>query len=70
MYVWINEGDAVKRKDILKKLKDAGFTFREGGGHTRAYDSEGVYRAPIGRHIEISERIARKIEKQTGVKLG
>ncbi len=59
----------MKRKDILKKLADAGFTFKEGGDHTKAYDSNGTYRAPIGRHTEISERIVGKIEKQTGVKL-
>jgi predicted RNA binding protein YcfA (HicA-like mRNA interferase family) len=59
----------VKRKDILKKLLEAGFTFKEGGEHTKAYDRNGIYRAPIGRHTEISERIVDKIEKQTGVKL-
>lgn len=59
----------MKRKDILKKLHEAGFTFKEGGDHTKAYDSEGVYKAPIGRHTEICERIVKKIEKQTGVKL-
>lgn len=59
----------MKRKDILQKLAEAGFTFKEGGSHTKVYDSEGRYRAPIGRHTEISERIVKKIEKQTGVKL-
>ncbi len=59
----------MKRKEILKKLREAGFTFKEGGEHTRAYDADGNYRCPIGRHTEIAERIVRKIEKQTGVKL-
>lgn len=63
------ERDAVKRKDILRKLADAGFAFKEGGDHTKAYDRNGAYKAPIGRHIEISERIVDKIEKQTGVRL-
>ena len=59
----------MKRKEILKKLAEAGFTFTEGGEHTKAYDSEGIYRAPVGRHTEIPDRIVKKIEKQTGVKL-
>ena len=57
----------MKRKDVLKKLADAGFIFEEGANHTKAYDSQGIYRAAIGRHTEISERIVKKIEKQTGV---
>lgn len=59
----------MKRKDILKKLRDAGFSFFEGGNHTRAYDRDGVYRCPIGRHAEIPTPLVRRIEKQTGVKL-
>ena len=62
------EGE-MKRKTILKKLAEAGFTFTEGGRHTLAYDKDGIYRTAIGRHAEISARIAKKIEKQTGVKL-
>ena len=63
------EGIRVKRKDILKKLAEAGFTFEEGANHTKAYDPKGVYSAAIGRHTEIPERIVKKIEKQTGVKM-
>ena len=59
----------VKRKDIIKKLAEAGFSFVEGANHTKAYDKQGVYRAAIGRHTEINERIVKNIEKQTGVKL-
>lgn len=59
----------MKRKDILKKLREAGFTFQEGGEHTKAYDASGAYRATIGRHTEIPEFTVRLIEKQTGVKL-
>ena len=59
----------MKRKDILRKLAEAGMTFKEGGDHTRVYDREGHYRAPVGRHREIDDDIVRKIEKQTGVKL-
>lgn len=59
----------MKRKDILKRLADAGFSFEEGANHTKAYDPQGNYRAAIGRHTEISERIVKKIENQTGVNL-
>jgi hypothetical protein len=59
----------MKRRDILKKLADAGFTFEEGGNHTKAFDGAGVFRTTIGRHIDIPEIIVRKIEKQTGVTL-
>ena len=58
----------MKRKDILKKLAEAGFVFEEGGNHTKAF-RDGIYRPTIGRHVEIPEKIVMKIEKQTGVKL-
>ena len=59
----------MKRKAILQKLTEAGFTFQEGGNHTKAYDAQGRYRTSIGRHTEIKEDTVRKMEKQTGVKL-
>ena len=63
------KGGEVKRKDVLKKLADAGFTFAEGTNHTKAYDSNGVYKTAIPRHTEISELTAKAIARQTGVKL-
>lgn len=57
----------MKRKEILQKL--AGFTFKEGDDHTKAYDKEARYRTTIGRHTEISKKTADSIAKQTGVKL-
>ncbi|MDR2892374.1 MAG: type II toxin-antitoxin system HicA family toxin [Deltaproteobacteria bacterium] len=59
----------MKRKDILKKLAEAGFTFKEGDDHTKVYDKNGVFRSVVGRHTEIPEWTARAIAKQTGVKL-
>jgi predicted RNA binding protein YcfA (HicA-like mRNA interferase family) len=59
----------MKRIEILKKLAEAGFTFVEGGNHTKAYDATGRFRTTIGRHTEINDFTTRKIEKQTGVKL-
>ena len=59
----------MKRKDIIKKLADAGFTFVDGGNHTKAYDAQGVFRTVVGRHTEIDEWTVKKIEKQSGVKM-
>jgi predicted RNA binding protein YcfA (HicA-like mRNA interferase family) len=59
----------VKRKDILRKLAEAGYRFAEGRHHTRCYDVADAYRTVIGRHTDIPEMVVRKIEKQTGVKL-
>jgi hypothetical protein len=59
----------VKRKYILKQLADAGFTFKEGGVHTKAYDLQGNLRTTIPRHAEINEKLADAIQKQTGVTL-
>ena len=59
----------MKRRDIIKKLRQAGFTFAEGGGHTKAYIADGKFAATIPRHTEINEDLAKAIEKQTGVRL-
>lgn len=59
----------MKRKDILKKLEEAGFTFTEGGNHTKAYDSSGNDRTAIPRHMEVKKWTVNMIERQTGVKL-
>ena len=58
----------MKRKLILKKLREAGLTFVEGGNHTRVLKN-GKLVAVVGRHAEIDDEMAKKIEKQTGVKL-
>ena len=59
----------MKRNEVLKKLSEAGFTFKEGGSHTKAYDSNGVYRTAISRQTEIKKWVVKEIEKQTGVSL-
>ena len=65
----LTKGSEVKRKDILKKLADAGFTFKEGDNHTKVIDKNGAFRSVVGRHKEIPEWTVMQIEKQTGVKL-
>ena len=49
----------MKRRDIIKKLQNAGLEIREVGKYVSA----------IPRHNEIAESTAKAIERQTGVKL-
>ena len=58
----------MKRRDILKNLKKAGFDLREGGNHTKVY-KDGVYVSAVSRQSEIAEPVVRAIERQTGTKL-
>lgn len=58
----------MKRRDIIKRLREAGLIFAEGGNHTIVYrDGEKV--SVISRQREINEAIVRRIERQTGVRL-
>jgi hypothetical protein len=59
----------MKRRYILKKLAAAGLTILEGGDHTKVYDGQGRLVSVVPRHAEIKEKMARVIEKQTGVAL-
>ncbi|MFV0386749.1 hypothetical protein [Paracoccus sp. (in: a-proteobacteria)] len=58
----------MKRRDIIRKLEEAGLDLREGGNHTKVY-KDGVYVSAISRQREIAEKVVLAIEKQTGVKL-
>jgi predicted RNA binding protein YcfA (HicA-like mRNA interferase family) len=58
----------LKRKDVIRKLQEAGLTFREGGNHTIVL-KDGRKVSVISRQREIAEPIVAAIEKQTGVKL-
>lgn len=59
----------MKRVDILKKLKDAGFSFTEGSRHTKVLDRDGNFVSVVERHVEIEKWVVIQIERQTGVKL-
>lgn len=52
----------MKRKNILQKLAQEGFTFSEGGNHTTVYKN-GKYVSSVSRQTEIKEFIVRQIEK-------
>lgn len=57
----------MKRVDLLKKLTEAGFTFKEGGRHTLVYKDNALI-TQVPRHREVEERLAKKIFKDAGIK--
>lgn len=58
----------MKRKDLLKKLKAAGFhEVRDDGSHT-IYKKDGWRAVQIPRHKEINELTAQSILKAAGLK--
>lgn len=64
----IEFGGQMKRKKILQLLLHAGFTIEEGGSHSRIL-KDGKFVSVISRQAEVDDRIVKKIEKQTGIKL-
>ena len=58
----------MKRKDIVKLLRDAGVAFNDGGNHTRSLKN-GRYVIELGRHYEIDDRMVKVIERQTGIRI-
>lgn len=58
----------MKRKDILRKLAEAGLIIEEGKKHTHII-KDGKMISVVSRQAEIRENIVRVIQKQTGVKL-
>lgn len=57
----------MKRRDLLKKLKKAGWYFlREGSRHTLY--TNGTKTEPIERHNEIPEELAKAILRRNGIK--
>lgn len=53
----------MKRKDLIKRLEKAGFTFERHGGNHDVY-SRGKDREIIPRHSEINENLAKAILKR------
>ena len=49
----------MKRRDLIKKLEEAGFRFKEHGGN---HDTE-----QVPRHTEINEITAKRILKKWGL---
>ena len=59
----------MKRRDIIRQLAKAGFSFEEGGNHTNVLDKNGKVVSQVPRHSEIPQRTVWNIEDQTGIKL-
>ncbi len=57
----------VKRRELERKLKEAGWFFLRHGGRHDVW-TNGTQEEPIPRHSEINETLARKILKKAGVK--
>lgn len=53
----------MKQRDLVKKLEDAGFTFKEHGGNHDTY-KRGDDTEQVPRHKEINEVTAKKILKK------
>lgn len=67
MYNIIIGGDKLKQRDLIKKLEDAGFQFKEHGGNHDTY-KRGSDTEQVPRHKEINEITAKKILKKWGLK--
>lgn len=63
-FINLTNGDLLKKKKLLKKLKAKGAClFRQGGGH-EVWESKKGSRFMVPRHTEIGEGLAEKILKQ------
>ena len=67
MYNIIIGGEQMKQRDLIKKLEDAGFQFKEHGGNHDTY-KRGSDIEQVPRHKEINEITAKKILKKWGLK--
>ena len=57
-------------REVLKKLKAAGWILSEGGNHTKAVSPDGTKTTIVWRHTkDIPVGTLAAIEKQTGIKL-
>lgn len=57
----------MKQRDLIKKLKQAVFTFKEHGGNHDTYVG-GNDTEQVPRHKEINERLAKHILRKWGLK--
>ena len=56
----------MKKRVLVKRLEDAGFTFKEHGGNHDTY-KRGSEITQVPRHKEINEFLAKRILRQVGV---
>lgn len=62
----------MKHREVIKKLKEAGYLFSEGTNHTNVLDKNGKLVTQVPRHHgkDLATGTLAKIAKQTGVRMG
>ncbi len=58
----------MKHRDLIKKIKDAGYTLDRDNGDHSIYEKEGCHPIQIPRHREINENTAKQILRDAGIK--
>ncbi len=58
----------MKHRDLIKKIKDAGYTLDRDNGDHSIYEKEGCRPIQIPRHREINENTAKQILRVAGIK--
>lgn len=66
--ITIKGGSKVKRRDLIKKLEEAGYTLDRDDGNHSVYEKPGSRPVQVPRHREISENTAKSILKAAGIK--
>lgn len=62
-----NKEEQMKQRDLIKKLKNAGFEFKRHGSDHDVYEREDGQTEEIPRHREINERLAKAILRKWGL---
>ena len=57
----------MKRRDVVKKLEEAGWEITHGGSHDLAIHPDKPGKIPIPRHSEINEYTAKRILRDAGI---
>ncbi len=65
--MYLSGGYSMKRRDLIKKMENAGFVFDRHGGDHDVY-KRGNDKESIPRHKEINESLAKFIIKKWGLK--
>lgn len=62
----------MKHREVIQKLREAGFTFSEGTNHTNVLGPDGKLVTQVPRHHgkDLKKGTLGKIAKQTGVRMG
>ena len=63
----MKEGGLVKRKDLIRKLEEAGYRLGRNNKHA-IYEKPGARSIPVPNHTDIKETTAKQILKDAGLK--